>query len=132
MRAHIIALGTKEPQALRRIDRWSVVAFKSIARGTSIDEVLDLIGPSRSQGVKVVHLQLTTHRCLRHATIAASAAEGRPHGGAGLCRDRHLGRRRRSAREPGLSIEDGGPALVELGEETACIRGKTLLLREQS
>ncbi|XXU53090.1 hypothetical protein WME81_35810 [Sorangium sp. So ce1078] len=58
VRAEIVALRAKEPQALRCIVCGRIVALEPVARGASVDEVLDVIGPTRCQRVEVINLQL--------------------------------------------------------------------------
>jgi hypothetical protein len=131
VRAHIIALGTKEPQTLRRIGGWNVVTLEAVARRASVDEVIELIGAPCGHGVKVIDLKPTARGRLGHAAVTTPAAERGPHGRPRLCRDRHLRRRQRAARESGKRDEDGGAPLIELGKKATRIRGEALLTRKQ-
>jgi hypothetical protein len=65
---------------------------------------------------------------LGDAAVAAPAAVRGPDGSPALHGHCHLCRGQRAAGHASQRIEDGGAALVELGEEAACIGGELLLL----
>jgi hypothetical protein len=58
----VIAPRVKESETLRRSRRRCVVAFEAVAGGTSVDEVLDVVRPSRGLWVEVVDLQFAADR----------------------------------------------------------------------
>jgi hypothetical protein len=57
-----IAPRVKESETLGRAWRRRVIAFEAITGGTSVNEVLDVVGPSRSLWMEVVDLQLAADR----------------------------------------------------------------------
>ena len=129
--AEIVPLRPKEPQAVRCILRGGIVTLEPVARGASVDQVLDIVGATRYLRQVVIDLELTTHRRLGHAAITASATESCAHGRARFCRNGHLCGRQRAARNPGKSGENGGAAPVELGEEAARVGNQGVLLRHE-
>lgn len=62
VRIEVIAPRVKESKTLGCARHWCVVAFETVARGTSIDEILDVVGPSRSLRVEMIDLELAADR----------------------------------------------------------------------
>ncbi len=58
VRAEIVMLRAKKPQAVRCAVCGGIIALEPVARSASVDEVLDVVGATRSKRVEVINLEL--------------------------------------------------------------------------
>lgn len=62
VRLEVIAPRVKKSKIVGRFRRRCIVAFETVARGTGVDEVLDVVRPPRRARVEMIDLELTTDR----------------------------------------------------------------------